>query len=188
MGRTRHSFGGIEDISKTLGDGFQGSCKPSARPVGAIGTTLGKDSQHPWKAFPWQTYNILRGEGSKPHTRFSLRERTVVWRGYLERPSPRSPDKRTAGENDKRVRMWQEESGCVRMCIVILSNCYIFANVKREVPTHKAFFDIMWTRRVINEIACKSGSGSVPDFLSRVSTPYNSAKSRSSITRCPRIS
>ena len=36
-----------------------------------------------------------------------------------------------------------KESGCVRMCIVILSDCYIFANVKREVPTPKAFFDIM---------------------------------------------
>ena len=52
MGRTRHSFGGIGDIPKTLGDGFHGSWKPSARPVGAIGTTLGKGSQHPWKAFP----------------------------------------------------------------------------------------------------------------------------------------
>ena len=36
----------------------------------------------------------------------------------------------------------QKESERVRMFIVIFSNCYIFANVKREVPTPKAFFDI----------------------------------------------
>ena len=114
----------------------------------AIRTTRRCHRYDPWERLPTPLEGFtmteiqnLRGEGSKPHTRFSLRERTVVWRGYLERPSPRSPDKRTAGENDKRVRMWQEESERVRMFIVILSNCYIFANVKKEVPTPKS---VLW--------------------------------------------
>jgi hypothetical protein len=82
------------------------------RVLEAICTTRRCHRYDPWErlptpleGFPMTDIQNLRGEGSKPHTRFSLRERTVVWRGYLERPSPRSPDKRTAGKNNKRVSM-----------------------------------------------------------------------------------